>query len=76
MTYFHDPNASDKLRKASELILESFQWYSSPEGQDYWQNIRNKLLEMSKDAASKESCNQEIAALKKRIAEIEDRCRG
>lgn len=45
MTAFTHKHAGDNLRDAAELINNSMDWESTPEGHDHWVDIYLKLLE-------------------------------
>lgn len=64
----------DNLTKAIDAISSAFHWGSSDEGHGYWQSVVEKLEGYRSLARKGDSCRQEIAELKKRIAELELRC--
>jgi hypothetical protein len=64
-----------KLKEASEAIYSGFSWHLSPQGHEYWNEVRNNLLGLIRNEEHKKSsCKDEIAKLKSQIAELERKC--
>jgi hypothetical protein len=62
------------LEKAVAGLGSAFHWDSSDEGFQYWRDVMEKLERYRDQARKSGSCRKEIEELKKKIAELEQRC--
>lgn len=67
-------NSKALLAKLHEDLFNAFEWHSSHEGHEYWSDVAKKLAGYMREAERAGECKAEIEALKKRIAELEQRC--
>lgn len=64
----------ETIAKAIHNLGSAFSWANSDEGFAYWESVTKKLEAYKAMAFKNESCRTEIAELKKRIEELEQRC--
>lgn len=74
MNGFKGENPAEDLRDAARLIDQSMVWSATPQGHEYWRAVNKNLRENADKVAKSASCKKEIEELKKRIAELEERC--
>jgi hypothetical protein len=69
-----EPHHLKNIQEAIDGLYGAFDWSASDEGGEYWQTVVHKLNGYRDGARRKVECKEEIAELKRRIAELEARC--
>jgi len=63
-----------KLEQAIDGLSSAFLWSDSDEGRQFWEDVEAKLMRYAKETEKREDCQREIESLKRRLAELEQRC--
>ena len=63
-----------KIKDARQAISAGFCWSDTPQGGSYWSEVVRNLDGLEDAVKAKSRCKDEIADLKRRLAELESRC--